>query len=459
MASTNPQILQAKVVAEQNALIGYKNIYNGSCNDHRLSSTLKKYETNVLTAKKPLEAAKTAADPNRGDLTPEINLILKDLSLFNSKLEHLSTEDRNTIYRWCLIIVRTEDVTKEGNRYLKSCIHKLKGKEVKCDCIPNDTTFLVFSENTKSYADRQRLLTPFGQYIDSDGNCTYSKDNLCNGPKDNLCNGPTDNLCNGPTDKKVLPLEILREWSLVTIDGKKKLGQTCTHYHNNKPVDCNCIKTKTCYGFDTFKLSTEGEWGPYIKNGHYKLDPRTLKPISIRRYFLQEPGHTLKGGDKYVLKCSHNSHIKDYDTCDCTRNSNGTLTLSKQMQKFQAAGLIDFTMPSTPDCNIGIIIERRFAGFLIPTSQVIIDGFIDGFGSRRGGPVRCYHTYEDGRTSTCDCPLKNGYLIYNHDEKMFEISDNIKEKIRLGRQVKINNGNIAEVIMQDYSTDTINLKT
>ena len=334
-------------------------------------------------------------------------------------------EDRNTIYRWCLIIDRTEDVTKEGNRYLKSCSHKLNGKKVKCDCIPNDTTtFLVFSETTNSYADRQRLLTPFGQYIDSDGNCTNSK-NKDNGYK----------LCNGPTDKKVLPLEILRKWSLST--DEKKLRQTCTHYHNDKPVDCNCIRTKTRYGFYTFTLSTEGEWGSYIKNGHYKLDPRTLNPISIRRYFLQVSGNTLEGGDKYVLKCSHNSCIAGYDNpCDCFRKPDDTLTLSNTMQKFQDAGLIDFTMPPTPDCNIGIIIERRFAGFLIPTSQVIIDGFIDEFGSRRGGPVRCYHTYEDGRTSTCDCPLKNGYLIYNHDEEMFEISDDIKEKIRLGRQVK-----------------------
>ena len=431
----------ANLIKAQKNLKDFEKIYYASGTDNGLSSKLQKNRNDVKIAEKALEAAKTYDDPLRRDLDKQIKSILE--SIGPHSILDLTDKEKEIIHPWCLILERTTKYGKD-DKYVSSCIHTEKGKVVKCDCKQGPLSFLVFSEKTKEYADMNRLITNRGECIDSNGNYTNSqtKDVVYKLPK-------------GPTRPDILRLYFMREWTMETQDGKKKLVQTCTHFYDDIEIPCNCIKTKSPYGFFNFTLSNEGEFGAHIDNGHYELNLKDSTPISIRRTWELNPNTcTPQGSDVYTIKCRHYGHIAriDLNKCDCIINPNNTLTLSQQMQKFQDAGLVVLTMPPQPDFNIGITIERRFAGLLIPEPHCILNGF----GTGRGGPVRCYHSYKNGTIGICDCPLKDGYYIFNHANQMFEISDDLKAKIKLGRKVDINNGSIAKILSMNFRGDVPN---
>ena len=445
VAKKTPTALANLKQAQKN-LIDFEKIYYASGNDNGLNSRLQKFREAVKIAEKALEAAKTSDDPLRRDLDKLIKLILENIGPHS--ILDLSGKEKEIIHPWCLILQRTTTYGEDG-QYISACIHTVKGKVVKCDCILGPLSFLDFSEKTKEYAAMNRLITIGGKCIDSNGNYINFQ------TKDILYK-----LRRGPTRPDIPRVHIRRDWSMETQDEKKKLVQTCTHFYNDNAIPCNCIKTKSPYGFSTYTLSTEGELGAHIEYGHYTLDSKDSTPLYISQTWELTPNTcTPQGGDVYTIMCNHYGHIENYEsdlnTCDCIRNPNGTLTLSQQMQKFQAAGLIDFTIEPKPDCNIGMTIERRFAGILIPEPKSILNGF----GPGRGGPVRCYHSYKNGTFGICDCPLKDGYYIFNHGNQMFEISDDLKAKIKLGRNVVINNGSIAKILSMNLRGDSLNFES
>ena len=352
----------------------------------------------VQKAQEEVEQALNIVDPYRRDLDSTIERLKQQCKRGSISLDPLFD-------RLVMVISRETGYTNKedpNSPTVCKCTHCLQGREVRCDCVPDEIGFLSLSATNEERLKNKRV-------------CFIGESYSMTGPN-------WGKPIRGPI-KPVYHLHINRKW----VKEGKNLFQQCEHYHKrpsglvDEPkeiVPCDCIKRE---GFLNVNPDV-----PRIKNAYYTINSDL--PITISRNY-KITGVSTQGTDTFGFECRHYIEIDgctpgDFsEQCDCQANGE----LSEKLKKFDSRGFVAKKFyNATLNAMSKITISRETRG-LIPHPQ----------------GHSCLHTREDGGNMECDCiPLFNERTVENFEEVVYELSDAMKKRQAAGRVILVDDGKL-----------------